>query len=112
MADNTSNLIKKALRKRFPHSKVSVTRGGESISWTDDGPTQVEVEEAIIAAGLVTVDHGRLRLPTGTIWFDRFNAAERAADEQRRERGRADTARIRQAATTAAKARSAALNAD
>lgn len=91
----TTRLLKATLRKHFPGCSFSVKRGGEQITWTDDGPTQVEVEDAIVATGLVKIQHtynGQryVRAPTdhGSIYFDRYNAAERAADRQEQARRR------------------------
>jgi hypothetical protein len=97
-ASDTTRLIKSTLRKQFPQCKFSVTHGGERITWTDDGPTKTDVEDAIIATGLVEIsqyDDGRyLQLPGKFgrkfgIFFDRYNEAERAAREQDQERQRA-----------------------
>src|SRR5258707_15648108 len=80
--------IKAALHKVFPGTGFSVTRGGSYIKWTDDGPTVEQVEDALIAAGAEAEPcwngkrqlhlHGR----SSSIWFDRFNAAERAAEQE------------------------------
>jgi hypothetical protein len=96
MTAETTRTLKAILRKQFPACKFSITRGGEYITWTDDGPTQVAVEDAIIAAGLVEIHHGydnkrwlRLREYGGnSIYLDRYNAAERAAELQNAERRR------------------------
>jgi hypothetical protein len=91
-AAEITNRIKTALRKQFPRHKFSVTGGGEYIRWTDDGPTKTEVEDTIIATGLVEIqqydDKRYLKLPDifNHIWLDRYNEAKRVAGEQERER--------------------------
>ena len=80
--------IKAALHKAFPDSKFSVTRGGSSIEWTDDGPDIEQVKSALIAADVVTTwkdlrDHLVLQVPgNNSICLDRYNVAERAAYQQ------------------------------
>jgi hypothetical protein len=90
-AAEITNQIKTALRTQFPQCRFSVTDGGfggKRITWTDDGPAETDVENAIIAAGLVKIGHGDnnardLRLPNdASIFLDRYNEAERAADQQ------------------------------
>jgi hypothetical protein len=88
----TTRTLKAILRKQFPACKFSITRGGERVEWTDDGPTQIDVEEAILAAGLAEISYGYdgrrwLKLHgRDTIGFDRYNAAEREAWRQDLER--------------------------
>jgi hypothetical protein len=83
--------IKAALRKAFPTAKFSVTRGGARIGWTDDGPSVEHVQDALIGTGAeakpnwrgerqVYLLHGR------PIWFDCYNAAELAAEQEDRAR--------------------------
>ena len=82
--------IKAALRKAFPNTKtISITRGGSHIEWTDDGPTVEQVKDALIAANVVTTwkdfrDDLVLQASSShsSIWFDRYNIAERAAYQQ------------------------------
>jgi Large polyvalent protein associated domain 29/Family of unknown function (DUF6011) len=73
----TTAEIKATLRKRFPDCSFSVTsEGGFSggrVSWTDDGPTEDEVESAISAAGL---------RPGRPLYFDRYSVDERAVEQQ------------------------------
>jgi hypothetical protein len=100
MTRNSTNALKAKLRDRFPTCKFSITRGGEHIEWTDDGPTVVEVEDAIITTGLVEIRHAGneryLRLRAGSrsssysIWLQRYNVAERAAELQETERRRTE----------------------
>jgi hypothetical protein len=113
--------IKSALHKKFPTRKFSVTRGGSWIEWTDDGPTVTEVEDAIIASGIVEIRDGW----NGQRWlgiesshsnaivFDRYNAAERAAyqlDVARRQQERqASNQRVKVALAQVTQAASAAL---
>ena len=91
-AAEITNRIKTALRKQFPRHKFSITRGGTYVGWTDDGPTKTEVEDAIIATGLVEIrcgydDERYLRLAGKfNIWLDCYNEAKRVAGEQERER--------------------------
>jgi hypothetical protein len=85
-----TQIIKAALHKQFPNCKFSVTRGGSCIEWTDDGPDVTEVEDAIIASGIVEIREGwdgkrwlRIESRSGNdICFDRYNVAERAAYQQ------------------------------
>ena len=51
-ADRT-RAIKAVLRRKFPDSEFSVTRGGERIAWTDDGPAVGEVQDVLLKAGWV-----------------------------------------------------------
>jgi hypothetical protein len=90
-AAEITNQIKTALHKQFPQCRFSVTDGGfggKRITFTDDGPAAADVEDAIIATGLVKIGHGDnnardLRLPNdASIFLDRYNEAERAADQQ------------------------------
>ena len=118
MTDDTTvtRTIKAALKLAFPKSKFSVTRGGSQIRWTDDGPELAAVEKAIVATGLVEddldwQDNRRLRLPHSTIWFDRYNVAERATQQQDQERRRAEYAAQRQREAEAVNAAYAAKRA-
>jgi Family of unknown function (DUF6011)/Large polyvalent protein associated domain 29 len=87
-----------ALRKAFPESKISVTSGHNDITvrWTDDGPTVEEVRETLLAAGCAEEKKGwdgkrYLVTPensSGSFWFDRYNPAQRAAEQQEFERRR------------------------
>jgi hypothetical protein len=92
-----AKLARAALRKTFPGSKFSVTSdsfNGITIRWTDDGPTVELVEETLLLAGYAKTRkdwRGGRHLETpdnssGHYWFDRHNAAERAAELQGRER--------------------------
>jgi hypothetical protein len=94
-----TNRIKAALRKQFPQCTFSVM--GEFIRWTDDGPTKTEVEDAVIATGLVEISHSDgkryLRHPGKFgIFFDRYNEAERAAFQQDLERRQTESRQRRQ----------------
>jgi hypothetical protein len=116
-----TQIIKSALHQKFPAHKFSVTRGGSQIDWTDDGPTVSEVEDAIIASGIVEIREGW----NGTRWlgiessrsnsisFDRYNAAARAAyqlDVARRQQEReARDQRVKGALAQATQAAGAAL---
>ena len=93
---DTTRAIKAALRKAFPSAKFSVTRGGQEIEWTDDGPEVAAVEETLIAAkcveqvvrdGVPVLYHGGRRVlsPNTHLW--RYNVAEQEtykADMERR----------------------------
>jgi Large polyvalent protein associated domain 29/Family of unknown function (DUF6011) len=84
------------LRTAFPKSKISVTSTHYSINirWSDGGPTVELVKETLLTAGcaetwtdwrgeryLVTPDNS-----SSHYYFDRYNAAERAAAQQISER--------------------------
>jgi hypothetical protein len=118
----TTRTIKAALRKKFPDCKVSVTRGGSRIEWTDDGPEVAAVQDAIIATGRVEVREAwdgkrwlRILSSGDSIYFDRFNAAERAAyqaDSARRiEEEKAREQRTRAVVADAERAKRAAIDA-
>jgi len=93
-----SRKIRAALRTAFPGTKFAVAlSAGCSITWTDEGPSVVQVEDALLAAGCgeakISWDDKRyIRIDTDrsndTLYFDRFNAAERAAYQQHLERRR------------------------
>jgi hypothetical protein len=114
--------IKAALHQHFPACKFSVTRGGSQIEWTDDGPEEVAVEDAILAAGLAEAQQGYdgkhwLRIEgrrSRSIYLDRYNVAERAADAQReqerRERDEHVRQQVNQVVSAAITARATALN--
>ena len=84
----STRTIKAALRKAFPKAIFKVTRGGSRIEWTDDGPSVEQVKSALIAANCVTTwkdFRGDLVFEIGrinSIWFDRYNVAERAAYQE------------------------------
>ena len=47
-----SRKIRAALKSAFPSAKFTVAlSAGHSISWHDDGPSVVEVQDALLAAG-------------------------------------------------------------
>jgi hypothetical protein len=119
-----TQIIKAALHKQFPNCKFSVTRGGSWIEWTDDdGPDVTEVENAVIASGIVAIREGRdgkrwLRIEPGRhndIYFDRYNAAKRAVYQQdlarRIEEGKARAERTKAALAAVGQARRAAIDA-
>jgi hypothetical protein len=89
---------KAALRRAFPSSKISVTSSGEVyVKWTDDGPTVEQVKDTLLKAGCAEAREAfngeqYLRALPGSrgYWFDRYNTAERAAEQQRREQDRQD----------------------
>jgi hypothetical protein len=89
-----SRKIRAALKTRFPGTKFTVAlSAGCSITWTDDGPSVVEVEDALLAAGCgeakISWDDKRyIRVDGDTLHFDRFNVAERTAYQQDLERRR------------------------
>jgi Family of unknown function (DUF6011) len=61
------------------------------VRWTDDGPTVAQVQHALLKAECAEADTTcgelRLRAPGQRwYWLDRFNAAERAAEQADRER--------------------------
>ena len=81
--------IKAALHKAFPQTKFAVTRGGSWVKWTDDGPQVAAVEDIIIATGLAEVDtdwkgNRGLSVRAHSVAFNRYNADERAANQQMR----------------------------
>jgi hypothetical protein len=91
----TTRTIKSALKCAFPECKFSVTRGGSQIAWTDDGPEVAAVEDVIIAAGVAEINNGFdgkrwLNVPHNSIWFDRYNVAERTAYQENAERRRVE----------------------
>lgn len=118
-----TRLIKTTLRKQFLGHKFKVSHGGKSVEWSDanNAPTVIEVEDAIIAAGIVEVrptwNNGRmLDLSNGDhMAFYRFNVAESEAfqrDLERRRIEREEMAARHEAATIAArKAKLKILNA-
>ena len=78
--------IKAALRKAFPAARFSITRGGTRIEWTDDGPLVEQVKTALRAADCVDVRAGwkneqHFEVRGSSIWFLRYNVAERAANQ-------------------------------
>ena len=83
--------IKRTLREAFPSIRFAVRTSSQiAIKWTDDGPTVDQVEDALIVAG-AEAEPGwngerRLRLHGSSFWFDRYNAGERAADQEDRAR--------------------------
>lgn len=94
-----TRIIKAALREGFPNCKFSVTRGGAQIEWADDGPEVAAVEDVVLATNVAVVRDGwdgrrRAEIPgnwdSNWIYFCRYNAAERAADQQDSERRRAE----------------------
>jgi hypothetical protein len=81
-----TNRFKSALREAFPTVKFTVERNGQYVTWTDDGPTIKQVEDAIVKAGCVTEEiwnGNRYLYPNDDtrrlIGFDRYNVAEREA---------------------------------
>jgi Family of unknown function (DUF6011) len=91
--------IAAALRKAFPESgrRISVTsdRYNITVRWTDDGPTLEQVQEALLAAHCAIAKkawNGECYLEpwgvkySGSIYFDRYNAAQRAAEIEERDR--------------------------
>jgi hypothetical protein len=85
---------KAALRAAFPGYKFSVSSNdyNATLRWTDDGPTQEQVEDALLAARCAAEKSWRgercLRVPVNggcSIYFDRYNAAQRAAEIEERE---------------------------
>jgi Family of unknown function (DUF6011) len=88
---DTTRAIKAALRKAFPSAKFSVTRGGKWVEWNDDGPEVAAVEDALIAAKCAQPRiawNGQRYLdgPEGSIYFCRYNVAEREKDKADSER--------------------------
>ena len=83
---------KAVLRRAFPKTKWSVTSNCNiDIVWTDDGPELDQVEEVLLAAGCAEPATGwdgnrYLKAQGYSFWFDRHNAAERAAEVEDRER--------------------------
>jgi hypothetical protein len=88
----TSRKIRAALKSAFPDTKFAVAlSAGCSITWTDEGPSVVQVEDALLAAGCgeaVTSGNDKryIRIDTDrnndTLHFDRYNVAERTAYQQ------------------------------
>jgi hypothetical protein len=98
---NIAKAARRALKRTFPNSKISVTSPGSIyVKWTDDGPTLEQVHQALVAAGCaidVTAKYGdhyggrRFLEANGTGFeFDRYNTTERAAEQQRLEQQRLD----------------------
>src|SRR5262245_58783757 len=92
-----SKKIRAALRSAFPSTKFTVALSTDHrIAWTDDGPSVTAVQDALLAVGCgeehIAWDKTRyIRVAYNdyshdTLYFDRFNAAERAAEAQRWER--------------------------
>jgi Family of unknown function (DUF6011) len=83
-----SRKIRAALKSAFPGTKFTVAlSAGCSLTWTDDGPSVVQVEDALLAAGCGEARTGwngtrYIEIEGDTLHFDRFNAAERAAYQQ------------------------------
>jgi hypothetical protein len=83
-----SKKIRAALRSAFPSTKFTVSlSSGHLVMWTDDGPSVTEVEDALLAAGCAKAktawnDTRYIEVAGDTLYFDRFNAAERAAYQQ------------------------------
>jgi len=84
-----------SLKRAFPGSKISVTSSSSQIwvKWFDDGPSVEQVQDALLSAGCAEADtdwRGErcLAIVGGghSFWFDRYNAAEREAEQQDRER--------------------------
>jgi hypothetical protein len=110
-----------ALKRAFPKSKISVTSSSEiNVRWTDDGPTLEQVKEALLKAGYAEAhaawnDKQYLKAPGGnpSYWFDRYNAAERTAEQQDRERRQqeyeAQRRRENEAVAIAARVKASAL---
>ena len=103
--------IKGTLRKTFPGTGFSVRTSGHQIAikWTDDGPSVEHVQDALIGAGAEAKPNWRGErqvhlLHAGPIWFDRYNAAERAAEQEDRARRawEAEVQRQREGATVRA----------
>jgi hypothetical protein len=91
MSAELTRAIKHALKRAFSTAKFSVKR--EMICWTDDGPEVAQVKDVLLNTGcaiskeawngehyLYTTDGYR------SFYFDRYNAAERTAEIQDRER--------------------------
>ena len=86
-----------ALRTAFPGSKISVTSSsGITVRWTDDGPTVEQVQDTLLAAGCAEARMGSdekryIRTPGNygeSYWLDRYNVAQRAAEQEDFERRR------------------------
>ncbi len=83
--------VRQALKRAFPQRKISVTSSGYiKVTWTDDGPSVEQVEELLVSAGCATVKHSwndtsYLEADGHSFYFDRYNAAERAAAIKARE---------------------------
>jgi hypothetical protein len=96
---NITQQIKSALRKAFPAVKFKVTRNGEYIEWTDDGPSVEQVRDALLNVKCITEDERKYfdnsrhfyanydgDRHQNHIYFNRYNAAKREA-------GKAEAAR-------------------
>jgi len=101
--------IKAALKSAFPGTKFTVSlSSGHRVMWTDDGPLVTEVQDALLAAGCGEArmswnDTCYIEVAGDTLYFDRFNAAERAAEVQDLERRRQEYAEQRQRVDEAVK---------
>jgi hypothetical protein len=97
-----SRKIRAALKSAFPRARFAVAlSAGHSISWHDDGPSVVEVQDALLAAGCGEARTGwngtrDIEIEGDTLYFDRFSAAERAAYRQDLERRTQEHAAQRQ----------------
>ena len=96
---NAAKAARAALKHAFPKHKISVTSSSDiCLRWTDDGPSVEQVQEILLAAGCAEARIGwngnrYLNIPDAKYkdyWFDCFNAAERAAEQQKREQERAE----------------------
>jgi hypothetical protein len=110
-----TNRFKSALRKAFPTVKFTVERNGEHVTWTDDGPTIEQVQDALFKANCATErerswDGRRVLITNGDrercISFNRYNAAEheaaKAESARRREEYEATLKRQAEAVSNAA----------
>jgi hypothetical protein len=101
--------VRTALKQAFPRSKFSVTsHAGIRVVWTDDGPEVQQVKDALVNAGCAeaVAHYGEiyLRAHGHHFWFDRYNVAERAAEEKTRELRHQEYERQRQREDEAVKA--------
>lgn len=93
-ATEVAKEIRAILRKTFPKHKISVTSSGQIyLAWTDEGPGEQRVKDVIVKAGIAeSVDNPYgdkkpwLRAEYYSLCFDCYNAAERAAELEERER--------------------------
>jgi hypothetical protein len=93
---NTTQRMKSALRLAFPAAKFSIQYNGKRVSWSDDGPTIEQVQDALLKAGCATEQERsswnghRVLLTTGDdehwISFNRYNVAELEAAKIESER--------------------------
>jgi hypothetical protein len=117
---DVTRILKATLRQAFPETTFAVSISRRRIEWNDDGPAIAAVQDVIVRTGHAengeTWDGVRrvsLRSGGNSLWFNRYNVAEREADrrdqERRREEYETEQKREQEALEQAVAARRAAL---